>query len=138
MADVRPISPAPFGEDRPGAQARLRRADREQNVHVSPTESWPARTFSLANAEEDRPGDLPHLLRRLADRIEALGVDSMNILDLTVSSEITGEGPWWSATSIGRLRPEVIKELRAVSDGAFRVRAIRPSMLSVVIARAAR
>jgi len=67
-------------------------------VHVTLTDSWPARTFSLANAKDDRPDDLPHLLRRLADRIEGFNLDPMSILDLTVSAEITADGPWWSAT----------------------------------------
>jgi hypothetical protein len=65
---------------------------------VSATDSWPARRFSLSNAKEDRPDDLPHLLRRLADHIEALDVAPMEILDLTVSSEMTASGPWWCAT----------------------------------------
>jgi len=50
---------------------------------VSLTESWPARTFSLTNAKDARPGELAHLLRRLANRVEALNVDLMSILDLT-------------------------------------------------------
>lgn len=62
------------------------------------TDSWTARHFSLANALDDRPTDLPHLLRRLADHIEALALDPMEIGDLVISSEITEDGPWWSGT----------------------------------------
>lgn len=54
--------------------------------------------FSLANPVDDRPDDLPHLLRRIADAIEQRGIGPMDILDLTISKEITGDGPWWSVT----------------------------------------
>jgi hypothetical protein len=63
--------------------------------------SWSARHFSLANASDDRPEDLPHLLRRLADHIEAQGIDPMNLLEVTVTSEMTEDGPWWSCTVYG-------------------------------------
>jgi hypothetical protein len=52
----------------------------------------------LANPRDDGASDLPRLLRRLADDIEEHGIDAMDILDLTVSQEMTEEGPWWSAT----------------------------------------
>ncbi|MBT0769100.1 hypothetical protein KIH74_09230 [Kineosporia sp. J2-2] len=61
-------------------------------------QSWAARHFSLSNPEHDRPADLAYLLRRMADHIDELGVDPMEILDLTVHQEITADGPWWSAT----------------------------------------
>lgn len=54
--------------------------------------------FSLANPRNDRPSDRPHLLRRIADDIDARGIDPMEILDLTVSQQITEDGPWWSVT----------------------------------------
>jgi hypothetical protein len=56
------------------------------------------RHFSLANALDDRPGDLPTLLRRLADEIESKQIASMDILDPTVASETIDSGPWWSAS----------------------------------------
>jgi hypothetical protein len=34
----------------------------------------------------------------MADKVEALGIDPMDVLDLTISQEMTDEGPWWSAT----------------------------------------
>jgi hypothetical protein len=34
-------------------------------------EPWLCHHFSLANAVDDRPTDLPHLLRRVADEIDA-------------------------------------------------------------------
>ncbi len=54
--------------------------------------------FSLANAHDDRPSDLPRLLRRIADEIEAREIAPMEILDLTISQETTEDGPWWSVT----------------------------------------
>ena len=41
---------------------------------------------------------MPRLLRRVADEIEARGIDPMDILDPTVSQDITEDGPWWSVT----------------------------------------
>jgi hypothetical protein len=57
------------------------------------------RHFSLRNALEDRPADLPHLLRRMADAIEAEGIVSNDILGVTVSNEVHEEvedGYWWA------------------------------------------
>jgi hypothetical protein len=62
------------------------------------TESWTCRHFSLANPRADGAEDLPRLLRRVADHVEAAGIKPMEILDLTFESEITEDGPWWSAT----------------------------------------
>jgi len=61
-------------------------------------EPWFVRHFSLANARDDKPDDLPHLLRRVADEIDSRSIEPMDLRDLTVSSEITGDGPWWSVT----------------------------------------
>ena len=54
--------------------------------------------FSLSNPENDGADDLPRLLRRVADVMEEYGIRPIDILDLTVSQEPTGEGPWWSVT----------------------------------------
>jgi hypothetical protein len=59
---------------------------------------YPCTHFSLANPIDDGANDLPRLLRRLADKIEELPIKPIDILDLTVSNEMTGEGPWWSVT----------------------------------------
>lgn len=45
-----------------------------------------------------RESDLPLLLRRVADHIEAHGIVPGDILDLAASSEITAEVPVWLAT----------------------------------------
>jgi hypothetical protein len=34
----------------------------------------------------------------MADHIETLGLKPIDILDLTISQEITEDGPWWNAT----------------------------------------
>ncbi len=60
-------------------------------------DSWLARHFSLANAVDDRPADLPYLLRRVADEIERQEIDATDLLDVTISHEMTADGPWWSA-----------------------------------------
>ncbi|BEL04529.1 hypothetical protein Q0Z83_027200 [Actinoplanes sichuanensis] len=61
-------------------------------------EWWTSRHFSLTNPRDDGNSDLPRLLRRMADEIESRNLEPMDILDLTVSQEITEDGPWWSAT----------------------------------------
>jgi hypothetical protein len=62
------------------------------------SESWSSQHFSLANPRDDAADNLPKLLRRLADEIEARRLDPMKILDLTISQEIIEGGPWWSAS----------------------------------------
>lgn len=62
-------------------------------------DSYPSRHFSIANARDgEHETDLPYLLRRVADEIEALGIQPMEILDVTIHQEITENGPWWDAT----------------------------------------
>lgn len=63
-----------------------------------PNPSWPSRHLSLANALDDRPTDLPHLLRRMAQQIDELKLNPMEIGDLVVHSEMREDGPWWSIT----------------------------------------
>lgn len=76
------------------------------------SEWWTSRRFSLANPRDEGSTDLPRLLRRIANEIEAREIAPMDILDLTISQEITEDGPWWTATSTGnptmtnRLRPK--------------------------------
>ena len=59
---------------------------------------WPVLHFGLANAIDDKPTDLPHLLRRVAQKLEDLAVAPMAIGDLVIHSEIHEDGPHWSAT----------------------------------------
>ncbi|NUR74608.1 MAG: hypothetical protein HOU81_27695 [Hamadaea sp.] len=51
--------------------------------------------FGQANPAGPGQGDVPALLRRLADAIEALG--PVEIQDVALRSEVTTEGDWWSA-----------------------------------------
>lgn len=62
--------------------------------------------FTLSNPEDDGADDLPRLLRRVADVMEEYRVRPNDILDLTVSQEILGEGPWWSVTVYWAPDPE--------------------------------
>jgi hypothetical protein len=38
------------------------------------------------------------LLRRVANLLVELEIEPEDVLDLTIDSEITERGPWWSAT----------------------------------------
>lgn len=61
-------------------------------------ESWASRHFSLSNPQGAGESDLPLLLRRIADEIEARDIAARDILDLTIHCEITENGPWWAVT----------------------------------------
>jgi hypothetical protein len=62
-------------------------------------DGYAARHFSLANKRNGKhENDLPYLLRRVAEAIEGIGIQPMEILDVTIGQEITENGPWWSAT----------------------------------------
>ncbi|GAA1796812.1 hypothetical protein GCM10009795_047830 [Nocardioides hankookensis] len=62
-------------------------------------EGYPSRHFSIANERHgEHENDLPHLLRRVATRIEELDLRPMDILDVTIHQDITENGPWWAAT----------------------------------------
>lgn len=58
--------------------------------------SWTVRHFSQANPKGSGQGDVPALLRTVADSIEELG--PVEVQDLILSSEITEDGPWVSVT----------------------------------------
>jgi hypothetical protein len=62
------------------------------------TNEWSCQHFGISNPRHSGATDLPKLLRRVATQIEKLGIDPMDILDLTISQEMTEDGPWWSAT----------------------------------------
>jgi len=59
-------------------------------------EYWTVRNFSQANPMGPDCASVPALLRLLADTIEAMG--PLEIQDLTLQSEVTEYGPWWSGT----------------------------------------
>jgi hypothetical protein len=58
--------------------------------------SWPVRHFSQANPKGEGQGDVPALLRRVADSIEELG--PVEVQDIILHEEITADGPWVSLT----------------------------------------
>lgn len=60
------------------------------------TESWSIRHFSQANPEGPEHGDVPRLLRLVADSIEELG--EVEVQDVTFHTEINEDGPWHSMT----------------------------------------
>jgi hypothetical protein len=60
------------------------------------TESWTSRHFSQSNPAGPRQDDVPALLRRVADSVEALG--AVEVQDLTFHNQVTAEGSWYSVT----------------------------------------
>ncbi|MFJ8578130.1 hypothetical protein [Micromonospora sp. NPDC093277] len=60
------------------------------------TESFPSRHFSQSNPEGPGQDDVPALLRRVADSIEALG--QVWIQDLVLHNEVTADGDRYSVT----------------------------------------
>jgi hypothetical protein len=58
--------------------------------------SWAAEHFSLANPLGQRQGDVPRLLRRVAEVIEAFG--AVEIQDLVLHTEVNEFGNWPSIT----------------------------------------
>ena len=57
---------------------------------------WTANHFSQANQAGQDQGDVPALLRRVADTIDGLG--EVEILDLVMHNAVTSEGDWPSIT----------------------------------------
>ena len=70
---------------------------------AGPPEHWIAHHFSLANPKGRRQGDLPRLLRDVAEEVEAL--DDAEIYDLVLHTDSTARGPWYSVT-VYYARPE--------------------------------
>jgi hypothetical protein len=70
-------------------------------------ELYSARHFSQSNPAGAGQGDLPALLRRVADTLETLG--PVEVLDVVHHSEVTADGDWPSLTvyyvPVGRLIP---------------------------------
>jgi hypothetical protein len=58
--------------------------------------SWTAEHFSLANPSGQGQGDVPLLLRRAAQAIEALG--AAEVQDLVLHAEVNEFGNWPSVT----------------------------------------
>jgi hypothetical protein len=68
-------------------------------IDTRPVDSYPSRHWSLSNPEGPSSNNLPLLLRRVADAIEADDINMDSVLDLQVSGdEVTEHGSWWRAT----------------------------------------
>lgn len=62
-------------------------------------DEYTCRHLSLSNELGPSGPDLPLLLRRLADLIEAHGIDPEDVLDVTIGGdEVNEHGTWWQAT----------------------------------------
>ena len=60
------------------------------------TETWSCRHFSQANPIGPGQDDVPALLRRVADSIEALG--QVEVHDLLLHTEVNDDGNWHNLT----------------------------------------
>jgi hypothetical protein len=58
--------------------------------------TWTVEHFSQANPAGEGQGDVPALLRRVADSIAALG--EVEVQDLVLHTEVTEDGDWHSLT----------------------------------------
>ena len=63
---------------------------------MSERASWTVEHFSQANPAGKDQGDVPALLRRVADSINALG--EVEVQDLVMHTEVTENGDWPSLT----------------------------------------
>ncbi|GAB3148117.1 hypothetical protein GCM10027290_32360 [Micromonospora sonneratiae] len=63
---------------------------------ASGAESWTVRHLSQANPAGQGQDNVPALLRRLADTLEAIG--PIEVQDVVFHNEVTADGDWWSAT----------------------------------------
>jgi hypothetical protein len=52
--------------------------------------------FSQANPRGPGQDDVPSLLRRVAATLE--GIPDLNVMDLVLHDEMTGDGSWYSLT----------------------------------------
>ena len=57
---------------------------------------WTAEHFSQANPAGPEQGNIPALLRRVAETVEGIG--PINVQDLILHTEVTDDGPWHSLT----------------------------------------
>jgi hypothetical protein len=63
---------------------------------MSKRTSWTVEHFSQANPAGESQGDVPALLRRVADSIDALG--EVEVQDLVLHTEVTEGRDWHSLT----------------------------------------
>jgi hypothetical protein len=63
-----------------------------QTGRMSERTTWTVEHFSQANPAGEGQGDVPALLRRVADSIDALG--KVEVQDLVLHTEVTEDGGW--------------------------------------------
>lgn len=59
-------------------------------------QSWTVEHFSQANPKGEGQGDVPALLRRVANTIEEFG--AIEVQDIVFQTEVTEDGAWHSMT----------------------------------------
>jgi hypothetical protein len=69
-------------------------------------ETWTAEHFSQSNPKGPGQGDVPALLRRVADTLEHLG--KVEVQDLVLHSEVTEDGFDWPSITVYLRRPESV------------------------------
>lgn len=89
---------SPEGLGGAGPDVPVRGAGVELGEDHAVAHAWTCHHFSMSNPADDGAGDLPRLLRRVGEEIEARAIRAVDIQDITVSQQITGDGPWWSVT----------------------------------------
>ncbi len=67
-------------------------------------ETWTVEQFSQANPKGPGQGDVPALLRRVADTLERLG--KVEVQDLVLHSEVTEDGFDWPSITVYLRRSE--------------------------------
>ena len=81
--------------DSPGA-----RGGRGRHTRLMSEDSWPSRHFSIANPRDKNPTDLPALLRQVAGEVKRQQIKPDDVQVVNIDSELTENGPWWSATMV--------------------------------------
>jgi hypothetical protein len=72
---------------------------------VATPESWQAEHFSQANPRGAGQGDVPALLRRVAETLAAYG--ELQVHDLVLHNTITEDGEDWPSITVYFQRPPV-------------------------------
>jgi hypothetical protein len=83
---IEQASPIVSNEEPAGGRAIV------DHCRMSDSREWTAQHFSQANPAGEDQGDVPALLRRVADTLGDLG--EVEVLDLVLHNEITSDGDW--------------------------------------------
>lgn len=91
-----------------------------------------AEHFSQANPAGPGQDDIPSLLRRVAESVEAIG--PVEVQDLILHTEMTDNGPWYSLTVYFQRLSDARAESKAAQDVALAAKAARPLAATLVSA----